>query len=110
MSSLVREAGPSAGGEPVVCLHGVPASCYGGPHIRPDGAIRPQPELAERDDPARRTGCKTTAGRGHLEIVSHAARPAPRRQLAPPGSRTTAACGDIARVAADASDRPTKGK
>ena len=27
ISSFVREAGPP-GGEPVVCLHGVPASCF----------------------------------------------------------------------------------
>jgi pimeloyl-ACP methyl ester carboxylesterase len=28
VASFVREAGPSADGEPVVCLHGVPASCF----------------------------------------------------------------------------------
>jgi len=28
VGSFVREAGPSASGEPVVCLHGVPASCF----------------------------------------------------------------------------------
>src|SRR5215470_8567550 len=28
VASFVREAGPAAGGEPVVCLHGVPASCF----------------------------------------------------------------------------------
>jgi len=28
ISSFVREAGPPASGEPVVCLHGVPASCF----------------------------------------------------------------------------------
>ena len=28
IGSLVREAGPPAGQEPVVCLHGVPASCF----------------------------------------------------------------------------------
>ncbi len=28
VGSFVREDGPPAGGEPVVCLHGVPASCF----------------------------------------------------------------------------------
>ena len=28
IGSFVREAGPPASGEPVVCLHGVPASCF----------------------------------------------------------------------------------
>ena len=28
VGSFVREAGPSSGGEPVLCLHGVPASCF----------------------------------------------------------------------------------
>src|SRR5215475_4686729 len=28
IGSFVREAGPPAGGGPVVCLHGVPASCF----------------------------------------------------------------------------------
>jgi hypothetical protein len=28
IGSFVREAGPLAGGEPVVCLHGVPASSW----------------------------------------------------------------------------------